>query len=139
MRRVVTAVAVLLAVARPSFADDPLARARALYNQKQFEAAVTAAEQARVVPARADAADLVAARAYLERFRASSASDDLTNARDRLRRIDPQRFAARERSEYVVGLGQTLFFDGAFGAAATIFDTVLQSRDLTAIDAREPR
>ena len=45
-------------------------------------------------PARADAADLVAARAYLERFRASDAAGDLTNARERLRRIDPQRFAA---------------------------------------------
>src|SRR5439155_8460231 len=129
--------ALIAAAARPAFADDPLARARSLYNQKQFEAAVTAAEQARATPAHADAADLVAARAYLERYRASLASNDLTNARDRLRRIDPQRFAARERSEYVVGLGETLFFDGAFGAAATIFDTALQSRDLTASDARE--
>ena len=137
MRLAAAAALAVLAAAPLRAADDALVRARALYNQKQFEAAVTAAEQARLTPARADAADLVAARAYLERYRLSSASDDLTNARDRLRRIDPQRFAARERSEYVVGLGETLFFDGAFGAAATIFDTVLQSRDLTAIDARE--
>ena len=117
-------------------ADDPLARARLLYNQRQFEAAVTAAEQARLTPARADAADLVAARAYLERFRASATSDDLTNARDRLRRLNPQRFGPRERAEYVVGLGETLYFDGAFGAAATVFDTVLQSRDALAGAAR---
>src|SRR4051812_22313684 len=78
-------------------ADDPLTRARLLYNQRQFQEAVTAAEQARLTPARADLADLVAARAYLERFRESSASDDLTNARDRLRRLDPQRFPVRER------------------------------------------
>jgi len=135
--RWLAACAVLLAAASVRAADDPLLRARALYNQKEFEAAVTAAEQARLVPARADAADLVAARAYLERYRLSSASDDLTNARDRLRRVDPQRFAPRERAEYVVGLGETLFFDGAFGAAATIFDAALQSRDLTAVDARE--
>jgi len=127
----------LLAAAPVRAADDPLLRARALYNQKEFEAAVTAAEEARMLPARADAADLVAARAYLERYRLSAASDDLTNARDRLRRIDPLHFAPRERGEYVVGLGETLFFDGAFGAAATIFDAVLQSRDLTAVDARE--
>src|SRR5450631_915798 len=82
-------------------ADDPLARARALYNQRQFQAAVSAAEQARLTPARADAADLVAARAYLERYRESAASDDLGNARDRLRRLDPARFAPRERVEYV--------------------------------------
>src|SRR5437588_10121257 len=137
MRRVFTVAAVVLAVARPSFADDALARARALYNQQQFEAAVTAAEQARLVPTRADAADLVAARAYLERFRASSASDDLTNARDRLRRIDPQRFPPRERMEYVVGLGEALYFDGAYGAAATVFDSVLQSRDSASAEARD--
>src|SRR5438128_9346727 len=65
-------------------ADDPLARARLLYNQHQFEAAVSAAEQARLVPARADAADLIAARAYLERFRQSAATDDLANAHERL-------------------------------------------------------
>jgi len=118
-------------------ADDPLARARLLYNQREYEAAVHAAEQARLTPARADAADLVAARAYLERFRETAASDDLTNARDRLRRLDPQKFGPRERAEYVVGLGETLFFEGAFGAAATVFDSVLQSRDALAGEARE--
>jgi hypothetical protein len=137
MRRVATALVLLVAAARTSFADDPLARARFLYNQKQFEAAVTAAEQARLTPSHADAADLVAARAYLERFRTSSASDDLTNARDRLRRIDPQRFAPRERMEYVVGLGEALYFDGAYGAAATVFESVLQSRDASGAEARE--
>jgi hypothetical protein len=134
---VLALVALLAAPARGAGADDPLARARYLYNQQQYDAAVNAAEQARLVPARADAADLVAARAYLERFRISAATDDLTNARDRLRRIDPQRFATRERSEYVVGLGETLFFDGAYGAAAAVFDSVLDSRDLLSGDARD--
>ena len=137
MRLAAAAALVVLASAPARGADDPLARARLLYNQQEFEAAITAAEQARLTPARADAADLVAARAYLERYRLSSTSDDLTNARDRLRRIDPQRFPPRERGEYVVGLGEALFFDGGFGAAATIFDAVLQSHDLTAVEARE--
>src|SRR5713226_6382557 len=138
MRGVVLAIACTAAAAVPSrAADDPLGRARQLYNQRQYEAAIRAAEQARLTPSRADAADLVAARAYLERFRGSAASDDLTNARDRLRRLDPQRFGPRERMEYVVRLGETLFFDGAYGAAATVFDSVLQSRDLLAGDARE--
>src|SRR6188768_2224469 len=83
--------------------DDPLVRARLLYNERKFEAAVSAAEQARLIPARADAADLVAARAYLERYRDSAASDDLTNARERLRRIVPAKFEPRERVEYIVG------------------------------------
>jgi hypothetical protein len=127
-----------LAAARGAVAaDDPLARARVLYNEQQYGAAITAAEQARLVPSRADAADLVAARAYLERFRIEEATDDLANARDRLRRIDPQRFPPRERTEYVVGLAETLFFDGAYGAAAAVFDSVLLGRDLLADDARD--
>src|SRR5439155_9025461 len=98
MDRTILALAFMTAAAAPSrAADDPLARARQLYNQHQYEEAVAAAEQARESPLRADAADLVAARAYLERFRGTGASDDLTNARDRLRRLDPQRFAPRER------------------------------------------
>ena len=77
MHRLAAWTAVLLAFAAPLLAaDDPLARARQLYNLGQFEQAINAAEQARLTPARADAADLVAARAYLERFRVSEASDE---------------------------------------------------------------
>jgi hypothetical protein len=118
-------------------ADDPLSRARTLYNQGQFEAAINAAEQARLTPARVDAADLVGARAYLERFRASAAADDLVNARERLRRIDPLRFPARERAEYVVGLGEALFFEGAYGAAAGVLEPIVLNRDAVVGDARE--
>lgn len=120
-----------------SAADDPLAKARQLYNQREFEAAVDAAEQARLVPAHADAADLVSARAYLERFRISAAPDDLVNARDRLRRLNPDRFGASERTEYLIGLGEALYFDAAYGAAATVFDSVLQSPDVRPGSARE--
>ncbi|HEX3704811.1 MAG TPA: hypothetical protein VHU82_15890 [Vicinamibacterales bacterium] len=109
---------------------DALTRARMLYNQRQFEAAVNAAEQARLLPGRADSADLIAARAYLERFRDSAASDDLTNARERLRRLDPRRLPPLERTELIVGLGETLFFEGSYGAAADIFDSVLAQPDL---------
>ena len=131
------ACALALAAGPARAADDPLARARQLYNQRNFTAAVQLAEQARLLPARADAADLVAARAYLELYRESGASDDLTNARDRLRRLDPSKFGPRERAEYVVGLGETLFFEGAYGAAATVFDSVLRSRDALTGEARE--
>jgi hypothetical protein len=117
--------------------DDPLARARQLYNQRQFAQAIQVAEQARLAPARADAADLITARAYLERFRDSAASDDLTNARERLRRLNPDRFGPRERTEYIIGLGETLYFDNAFGAAAIVFDSVLQSGDVNSGPARE--
>jgi hypothetical protein len=110
-------------------AQDPLARARLLYNQGQFDAALQAADQARQAPGLADVADLVAARAYLERFRVGGAAEDLTGARERLRRLDPRHFAARERTEFIVGLGETLYFDDAFGAASSVFDTVLLAGD----------
>ena len=117
---------------------DPLARARTLYNQRQYDAAISAAEQARTTPGLADSADLVAARAYLERYRESAAADDLSNARDRLRQIDPRRFATPERAEFIVGLGEALYFDEAYGAAAEIFDSVLTGPDAVALgDARE--
>jgi hypothetical protein len=138
MRRLAVSAALLLALVAPTrAADDPLARARLLYNQGQFEAAISAAELARQTPSRADAADLVAARAYLERFRASDAADDLVNARERLRRIDPQHFAANERAEFVVGLGEALFFESAFGAAADVLDPIVRNPDLLGGDARE--
>jgi hypothetical protein len=130
MGRMISALIVTAAMSAPAAAaEDALARARSLYNLGQFDAAVQAADQARQVPGLADAADLVAARAYLERFRAGGAADDLTGARERLRRLDPRRFAARERTEFIVGLGETLYFDDAFGAASSVFDTVLLSGD----------
>ena len=131
------ALCILVVAATAGAADDPLAKARQLYNQRDFVAAVSAAEQARLIPARADSADLIAARAYLERFRDSGASDDLTNARDRLRRLNPDRFVPRERAEYIIGLGEALYFDGAYGAAANVFDTVLHSPELISSPARE--
>jgi hypothetical protein len=115
---------------------DALARARTLYNQRHFAEAVSAAEDARLLPGRADSADLIAARAYLERFRDSAASDDLTNARERLRRLNPHHLPSGERVELIVGFGETLFFEGSYGAAADIFDSVLAQQELSP-DARE--
>ena len=92
MRRILALTGLLLAVAAAAGADkvDPLTLARILYNQQDYAGALTAAEEARrLAPARADSADLIAARAYLERFSRSLDTDttDLTNARDRLRRL----------------------------------------------------
>ena len=140
MRPVGLATALLpifTAVAAAADRPDPLARARLLYNQRQFAAAVSAAEQARLVPSRADSADLVAARAYLERFRESAESDDLTNARERLGRLDPQRLGGPERVEFIVGLGEALYFDSEYGAAADIFEPLLIRQNGLMPDARE--
>ena len=116
---------------------DPLERARVLYNQREFTAALAAAEEAARAPARTDSANLIAARAYLERYRESAASEDLTNARDHLRALSTEGFSPTERVEYVIGLGEALFFDGAPGAAATIFGAVLAGPDLLPPVARD--
>jgi hypothetical protein len=116
---------------------DILDRARILYNERQFDAAIAAAEEGRGLPGRADSADLIAARAYLERYRESAAPDDLDHARDRLRRLNPQGFGQLERVEFVVGLGEALFFDGSPGAAASIFGSVIAGPDYLSMQARE--
>lgn len=117
-------------------ADDPLARARQLYNERRFEAAVLAAEEARS-PERGDSVDLIAARAFLERFRESASQTNLTLARERLRRLNPERLNHGERVEYLVGLGEHLFLAGAAGAAANVFDSVLTSPHALTLAARE--
>ena len=140
-RAVVLAASVTTAIgggtARAQQPRDPLERARVLYNERDYTAALAAAEEAARTPARADAANLIAARAYLERYRESAAAEDLTNARDHLRSLNPEGFSPTERVEYVIGLGETLFFDGAPGAAASIFGAVLSGPDLLTPAARD--
>jgi hypothetical protein len=80
---------------------------------------------------------LIAARALLERYRLSAAPDDLVQARERLRQLTPDRFVDRERLEFVIGLGEALYFDGAPGAAAAVFDSVLQSPDAPLLEGRD--
>ena len=116
---------------------DPLERARVLYNQRQYTEALSAAEEAARIPARADSANLIAARAFLERYRESAATEDLTNARDRLRTLNTEGFSPTERVEYVIGLGETLFFDGLPGAAAAIFGAVVSGPDFLTPAARD--
>ena len=125
------------AAAAPPDVKDQLARARTLYNQRLFEPAIAAAEEARGNPALTDGADLIAARSYLERFRETAAPEDLTAARERLRSIDPAKLTLRERPEYLVGLGETLFFDHSAGAAAGVFESVLMGDAPLGSDSRE--
>jgi hypothetical protein len=118
-----------LAVPAAAADERALVRARQLYNARDFDAAIAAADEARTASERPDSADLVAARALLERYRANASPDDLTAARDRLRRIEPEHLTDRERLEYIIGLGEALYFDGAAGAAAAVFDSVLRTDD----------
>jgi hypothetical protein len=139
MRRALRTLLFVLTAGGVCAADtpDPLTQARELYNRQDYNAAIDAAEQARLNPAAADRADLIAARAYLERYRASGSGDDLARARDRLRRLNPQQFDPRERTEYIVGLGEALYFDESFGAAAGVFESVLDDGGNLSEQARE--
>jgi hypothetical protein len=140
MRLLGCALALMLAwpgLASAAGKKDPLTAARLLYNQGAFEAAIEAAERARAIAGLADSADLIAARAYLERFRGSGTSEDLITARDRLRRIDPRRFGLGERFEYLIGMAEALYLENAFGAAAGVFATMLAPDEGLLPDARE--
>ena len=118
----IVVAAVLVLGAAP---QDPLVRARQLYNEQQYDAAIAAAREALGQPPLADAAAVVMGRAHLERYRGGSNAGDLTSARESLITVDSSRLAPRERYELLVGLGQLLYFEGHFGAAAELFGAAL--------------
>lgn len=129
MCRPVAAVAAwgLLMVAGPVWAAEPpaLARARALYNASDYDGAIESATMSRAIPQWADASALVIARAFLERHRRTGLEGDLVAARELLSGIRPQALGPRDRFDFIVGLGQSLFLTGLYGAAAELFDAAL--------------
>ena len=69
-RAVVATLALMALWAEPALAQRAdLARARTLYNQRQFDGAIEAAQAAQKIAATADAGAVVLARAHLERYR----------------------------------------------------------------------
>ena len=116
-----------------------LAKARALYNAADFDGAIAAAAIARADPASADAAGLVVARSYLERYRLRTGDlTDLTAARETLGKVQSQALSPRDQMDLLVGLGQALYLANTFGAAAELFDTALRrATSLSALSDRE--
>lgn len=98
-----------------------LARALSLYNQRRFDQAIEAAEAARKSPETQDAGAVVLARAHLERYRESVDPADLGAAREALGAVRAAALEPRVRLEYLLGLGQALFLEDEFGAAANLF------------------
>ena len=109
--------------------QNPLLKARLLYNQRHYDAAIEAALEARKLPGSQDVADLVLGRSHLERYRESANSNDLTAGRDALRAIRPANLVPRDQLDLLIGLGQSLYFEGAFGAAAELWDSALARAD----------
>ena len=115
-------------LAEPAFADvRALARARQAYNDGNHTAAIVAALEARTDVRVADAANIVMARAYLERFRNDANREDLDSAREALQSVQPIRLAPRDRLDLAVGLAETLYLEGAYGAAAEMFEPLLRA------------
>lgn len=104
-----------------------LAKARTLYNKRQFDDAITVAGAARNTPAVADAAAIVQARAHLERYRERADPADLSAARAALSAVRAAGLAPRDRLEFLLALGQSLFLEDDFGAAAEIFESGLDA------------
>lgn len=100
-----------------------LARARSLYNSRQFDAAIAAASVAQKLPATSDAAAVVLARAHLERYRERANPDDLSAARIALGTVRVSNLDARDGIDLLMALGEALFFEDDYGAAAALFES----------------
>jgi tetratricopeptide (TPR) repeat protein len=138
MRRpLLVVLAVLLDAVSAAATPQDLARARALFNERRFDLAIQAAEAARKTPDTADAAAIVLARAYLERYRQAADPADLGAARAALGSANVDRLGTPDRAEYLIALGASLFLEDDFGAAAEIFESALEIAPAAGENARE--
>ncbi len=121
----VLTLAVLMAApvhtAAQATARAELAKARAHYNDRRWDDAIVAATAARRLPETAEVAGIVLARAYLERYRERSDPADLGAAREALGQIRAAGLESRDQVELLLALGESLFLEDDFGAAAEIF------------------
>jgi len=115
----------------------PLVRARIAYNAGRYDEAISLASEARSTSDSADAAAVVFARAHIERYRAGMSETDLSSARDALKAVAPGRLTGRDYEEYLVGLGESLYYEDNFSAAAECFSLALARDDRTDATARD--
>lgn len=122
------AVALVLAFGGPAAAQRAeLAMARAAYNQRQFDEAISAALVAQKFSATADAATVVLGRAHLERYRQRANPEDLAAARVALGTVRVTNLDTRDHVDFLMALGEALFFEDEFGAAAALFESGIDS------------
>jgi tetratricopeptide (TPR) repeat protein len=122
---VLSVALVIVSVASVEAQRAELARARSLYNQGQFDGAIEAATVAQKVQATADAAAVVLARAHLERYRERANPADLSAARVALGTVRVSNLDSRDNIDYLMALGEALFFEDDYGAAASLFESGL--------------
>lgn len=109
--------------ARADLGQADLARARAAYNQRDFDGAIAAAAAARRVPETSDVAAIVLGRAHLERYRERADPSDLSAAREVLGTVRTMGLAPRDQMELLLAFGEALFLEDEFGAAADVFES----------------
>ncbi len=140
MRPLIALVAVLLALAAPPRAFalfDALADARRLYNLGDYDAAEQAARRALQEPGLADGARIVLGRIELERYRRSDDETHMSEARRALRAVDPRALSERERLELSLGLAEALYLEDRFGAAAELFEPLIDASNLLGAPAHD--
>src|SRR5215203_2967626 len=124
MRAAWLPAALVFLVAAPAIAQRAdLAEARTLYNKRQFDGAIEAAKAAQKIPASSDAATVVLARAHLERYREQANPDDLSAARVALGTVRVSNLDRRDDVDFLMALGEALFFEDDYGAAAMLFES----------------
>ena len=129
-RRLAVAAFSTIVLAAPAAAQqgsvviaDPLAPARIHYNAGRFEDAIQAAQAVEATVG--SPATLIIGRAGLERFRTTADPAQLAAARTALSQVDSLQLSSRDRLDLVVGLGEALFFDEHYHAAADLFESIL--------------
>ena len=130
--RIGAVVLCLLGLGPSAWAAEPpaLAKARALYNAGNYEGAIDAAGVARRQPAWTDAAALVMARSYVERYRQTADARDLVAARETFVTIKASTLTPRDQVDLTIGIGQMLYLGENFGAAADLFQNGLNRSSL---------
>ena len=121
--------ALLAATMGQAQAPDPLTRARRAYNAGEIDVAIAASTEALKVPALANPAAVVLARAHLDRYRQTTTAADLEGAHAALRLVVPDKLTPQDRVEFLIALGVSLYVDGCtdgcFSAAAEMFGLAL--------------
>jgi hypothetical protein len=127
LRRIAILTCVVVAVAGGAYAAEPpaLAKARALYNEGNYEGAIDSAAVARRQSGWADASALVIARSHIERYRQRFDPKDLAAAREALGTVRSASLTPRDQVELTIGLGLSLYLGEVYGTAAILFDTAL--------------
>ena len=125
VRMLAALLTVGLMVTAPLAAQDTLNDARRLYNEGKYEAAERAARTALATPRTSNSARVVLGRALLELFRETASQEHFAQAREALRSVNADQLDVMERVELMLGVGQGLFLEDRFAAAAEVIEPMI--------------